>query len=65
MLLKNKLLQILFLSFMIFQLSAQVPNKMSYQAVVRNSLNELIINQQVSLQISIINGSYDGDVVYV
>lgn len=44
---------------------AQAPNKMSYQAVVRNSSNALIINQPVGMRISILQGSASGTAVYV
>ena len=45
--------------------SAQAPQKMSYQAVVRNEANALVINQQVGIQISLMQGSVSGDVVFV
>ncbi len=35
--------------------SAQVPAKISYQAVLRNSNNELIVNQTVGIRISVVN----------
>lgn len=44
---------------------AQAPNKMSYQAVIRNSSNALIINQPVGMRISILQGSASGTAVYV
>jgi uncharacterized protein (TIGR02145 family) len=44
---------------------AQVPQKMSYQAVIRNSSNTLVINTQVGMQISILQGSASGAAVYV
>ncbi len=44
---------------------AQVPQKMNYQAVVRNTNNALITNQNVSAQISIVYGSATGPIVYV
>lgn len=44
---------------------AQVPEKMSYQAVIRNSSNVLVQNTQVSIQISILKGSIYGESVYV
>ncbi|MBN2613456.1 MAG: fibrobacter succinogenes major paralogous domain-containing protein [Bacteroidales bacterium] len=43
---------------------AQLPNKMSYQAVIRNSSNQLVINQPVGMQISILKGSAGGSTVY-
>jgi uncharacterized protein (TIGR02145 family) len=44
---------------------AQAPQKMSYQAVIRNSSNALVVNTQVGLQISILQGSASGTAVYV
>ena len=43
---------------------AQVPQMMSYQAVVRGSDNNLVANQQISMRVSILQGSAEGDVVY-
>jgi phage antirepressor YoqD-like protein len=43
---------------------AQVPEKMSYQAVIRNSSDALVINTQIGMQISILQGSASGTVVY-
>jgi hypothetical protein len=54
--------QIIFLNLQSF---AQSPQKMSYQAVVRNSFNALVINSQVGMQISILQGSANGTAVYV
>ena len=36
---------------------AQSPEKMSYQAVIRNNSNELLVEKQVGMQISILQGS--------
>jgi hypothetical protein len=44
---------------------AQIPEKMSYQAVVRNSGNALVATQAVGMQISILQGGATGTVVYV
>jgi len=44
---------------------AQAPDKMSYQAIVRNSDNDLLINQSIGIQISLIEGSTNGSAVYV
>ena len=46
-------------------LQAQVPGKMSYQAVIRNSSNTLVASQQVGMRISILQGSATGAAVYV
>ncbi|MBU3927923.1 MAG: fibrobacter succinogenes major paralogous domain-containing protein [Bacteroidetes bacterium] len=47
------------------QASAQSPEKMSYQAVIRNSSDQLVTNQPVGMQISILQGSVSGSAVYV
>ncbi len=44
---------------------AQAPEKMSYQAVVRNASNELVVNTGIGMQISILKGSVTGEAVYV
>lgn len=43
---------------------AQAPQKMSYQSVVRDASDNLITNQTVGMQISILQGSTSGTVVY-
>ena len=53
------------IALFVFQLIlAQAPNKMSYQAVVRDSDNNLVSNQAVGLKVSILAGAVDGSVVY-
>ncbi|GAF04650.1 Lcl domain-containing protein [Saccharicrinis fermentans] len=44
---------------------AQVPEKLSYQAVIRNSNDDLVANQEIGIQISILQSSADGTSVYV
>lgn len=44
---------------------AQAPNKMSYQAVIRNSSNTLVVNQTVGMRISILQNSSTGTAVYI
>ena len=43
---------------------AQAPNLLSYQAVVRNAANQLVINQNVGIKFSILKSSATGAVVY-
>ena len=43
--------------FSMVSIFAQAPEKMSYQAVVRNSENAIVANQIVAMQISILEGS--------
>ncbi|HEY0297649.1 MAG TPA: hypothetical protein VGB84_00375 [Arachidicoccus sp.] len=42
-----------------------VPQKMSFQAVVRNSSNVLVANQSVGIRVSILQGSATGTAAYV
>jgi hypothetical protein len=53
------------LSLLSTAIQAQAPNKMSYQAVLRNNSNALIANQWVGMRISILQGSATGTPVYV
>ena len=43
---------------------AQAPQKFSCQSVIRNSGNQLVMNQQVGIKISILQGSANGSAVY-
>lgn len=43
---------------------AQVPQKMSYQSVIRNSLSQLVTSHAVGMRISILQGSASGTAVY-
>jgi len=52
---------IMFISLSLF---AQAPEKMSYQAVIRKSNGDLVINKNVSIRISILQGSGTGTAVY-
>jgi hypothetical protein len=44
---------------------AQAPEKMSYQAVIRDANDHLVANQAVGMQVSILKGSASGTAVYV
>jgi hypothetical protein len=54
----------LLLSCFLFSLSAQSPTKFSYQAVMRDAANELITNDTIGLEISILQNSPSGYLVY-
>jgi len=43
---------------------AQAPQKMSYQAVIRNSGGALVVNQAVGMKISVLQGSTSGTAVF-
>lgn len=60
-------IRIIFLIFGIcffLTVNAQVPQKMSFQAVIRNATNTLITNSSVGMRISILQGSSSGPTVY-
>ncbi|MFC0878603.1 fibrobacter succinogenes major paralogous domain-containing protein [Saccharicrinis sp. FJH2] len=44
---------------------AQAPERMTYQAVIRNTTNKLVTNTSIGIQISILQGSVYGQAVYV
>jgi hypothetical protein len=44
---------------------AQAPDKMSYQSVIRDASNSLVVSQSVGIQISILQTSTSGTAVYV
>lgn len=46
-------------------LFAQTPQKLSYQAIIRNSDNSLVLNSKIGLQITLLKGSATGTPVYV
>jgi hypothetical protein len=50
--------------FLTAGLFAQAPQKMSYQAVIRNANNTLVTSTAVGMKISILQGSSTGTVVY-
>jgi hypothetical protein len=46
-------------------LFAQAPHKMSYQAIIRDSENQLVVNSEIGMRISILQGSVFGASVYI
>jgi len=53
----KRLIIILFAAFLTAGVFAQTPQKMSYQAVVRDNTGQLIISTTVGMQVSILKGS--------
>ncbi len=51
--------------FLVTSVLAQGPNKMSYQAIIRNTSNALVGNSAVGMRISILQTSASGTAVYV
>ena len=60
----KKIVTLLFAIATFATLYAQVPKGFNYQAVVRNSAGNLMINRNVGVNISILQGSETGTVVY-
>ncbi len=60
----KNLYSLLALFFLVVTVWAQSPQKMSYQAVVRNNDNSLVINQPVGVKISVLQGTDNGSTVY-
>ena len=55
---------LLFSFFFALLANAQAPEKMSYQAVIRNNSNALVSNANVGIKISILQGTATGTEVY-
>ena len=62
---KTTLISFAVFTLFVLPMYSQCPEKMSYQAVVRNNGGQLITNQQISMQISILQGSIYGEALYV
>ncbi len=60
----KKILSITAIFFGIMLAFAQAPEKMSYQAIIRNASGQLLQNQNVAVKASILQGSPSGTVVY-
>jgi hypothetical protein len=61
----RKLFTILAAVILSASLFAQAPQKMSYQAVIRNNSNSLVVNTNVGMQISILQYNVSGTPVYI
>lgn len=60
----KKIVLIAALAFGTYMVSAQAPEKMSYQAIVRNGTGQLLTNQNVAVRVSVLQGSAAGAAVY-
>jgi len=61
----NRIITICATILMTASIFAQTPEQMSYQAVIRDSADELVTNTQVGMQISILQGTANGNAVHV
>ena len=60
----KKLFNLLLCFFVLPQLYAQAPQRISYQAVIRNSSNNLVLNTPVKIRISILQGGATGSEIF-
>lgn len=60
----KKIVLIAALALGTYMVSAQAPEKMSYQAIVRNASGQLLTNQNVAVRVSVLQGSAAGTAVY-
>lgn len=60
----KKLFTLTIVAIIAYNIVAQIPQKMSYQCVVRNTNGALVINQSVGIRISILQRTITGTVVY-
>lgn len=60
----KKLIMLVAVILLTVNLFAQTPEKMSYQAVLRNASNGLIVSTSVGMKISILKNSVLGEIVY-
>jgi len=60
----KNLLTTLLAVLLVINIYAQSPEKMKYQAVIRNSNGHVVTDQTIGMQISIIQGDLPGTVVY-
>jgi len=58
------LMSVIFFCLSSYFVHAQSPDKLSFQAVIRDSTGGLVLNQSVGLQMSILQGSVSGSSVY-
>ena len=50
--------------FMAYSAFAQAPEQFSYQAVIRDAQGDLVSNQSVTVNISILEGNSTGGIVF-
>ena len=60
----KRILTIAIAIFMAFGASAQAPEQFSYQAVIRDAQGDLVSNQSVTVNISILEGNSTGTTVF-
>lgn len=61
----KRIIAVFLLAMTVFSARSQAPDMMSYQAVIRNVSNNLVVNKTVGVKISILKGGVNGTPVYV
>ncbi len=60
----KKIILIAALTLGTYLVSAQAPEKMSYQSIIRNATGQLLTNQNIAVKVSVLQGSAAGTAVY-
>ncbi|MEC8627405.1 MAG: hypothetical protein VXY37_03280, partial [Bacteroidota bacterium] len=60
----KRILTITVATLMAFGVIAQAPEQFSYQAVIRDAQGDLVSNQSVTVNISILEGNSTGGIVF-
>ena len=60
----KRILSTVVMAMMLLMSFAQMPQTFSYQAVVRDAENNLVVSKPIVMELSILQGSDDGEVVY-
>nr|MBM3931997.1 Vir protein [Sphingomonadales bacterium] len=58
-------MQMLMMLMVASQVFAQVPERFTHQAVMRGASGQLLSNQSIGVQVSVLSGSASGSVVYM
>ncbi|MEN8187603.1 MAG: hypothetical protein ABFR05_10790 [Bacteroidota bacterium] len=61
----KKIITLIAVLIFTFIAEAQIPEKMSYQAIIRNNAGELLTKQDIGVKIGILQGSASSEAVYV
>lgn len=61
----KKFLLVIIISFVGLQINGQVPEKFNYQGVLRNASGDLITNTNVTIQLSILEGSTSANASFI
>lgn len=61
----KKIISLIFALTVVFSMFGQAPEKLSYQSIIRNSSSQILANQPVGIQISVLQQASNGNAVYI